>query len=83
MDEGTFLGVQWLMVAGPPFACKLCGTLFNLKQSWYVHMRREACKKFPDKYGLNSNKFSPKVILQEDSSNSFLQFGGSDDDKTV
>ncbi|KAH1002467.1 hypothetical protein HUJ04_008553 [Dendroctonus ponderosae] len=63
---------------GPPFACKLCGTLFNLKQSWYVHMRREACKKFPDKYGLNTNKFSPKVILQEDHSDTFLQFDGAD-----
>ncbi|XP_066155163.1 uncharacterized protein [Euwallacea fornicatus] len=40
--------------SGPPFACDWCGTLFNMKQTCYVHMARKACMKFPDKYGLKT-----------------------------
>lgn len=42
-------------VAGPPYSCEWCGTLFNMKQTCYVHMMRKACIRFPDKYALKSS----------------------------
>ncbi|KAH1002421.1 hypothetical protein HUJ04_008509 [Dendroctonus ponderosae] len=41
--------------AGPPYSCEWCGTLFNMKQTCYVHMMRKACIRFPDKYALKSS----------------------------
>ncbi|KAH1002423.1 hypothetical protein HUJ04_008511 [Dendroctonus ponderosae] len=37
-------------VPGPPFVCDICNMSFDLKQTWYAHVKRQVCKKFPEKY---------------------------------
>lgn len=38
------------VMAGPPYVCDICSTSFELRQTWYAHVQRQACKKYPERY---------------------------------
>ncbi|XP_066155135.1 longitudinals lacking protein, isoforms F/I/K/T-like isoform X2 [Euwallacea fornicatus] len=38
------------VVPGPPYICDICDTSFELRQTWYAHVQRQACKKYPERY---------------------------------
>lgn len=38
------------VMAGPPYVCDICNTSFELRQTWYAHVQRQACKKYPERY---------------------------------
>ncbi|XP_060535633.1 zinc finger protein 808-like [Cylas formicarius] len=61
---------------GPPYICMWCKHAFNIKQTWYVHLKRQACRRFPQKYGLKSAQnfgmcvpleYQPIVELKQES----------------
>ncbi|KAF7272337.1 hypothetical protein GWI33_014886 [Rhynchophorus ferrugineus] len=54
---------QKVALQGPPYLCDICNCSFELRQTWYAHIKRQVCKKYPERY-MQEGDFETSVKIE-------------------